>query len=382
METDAFGKKENNKASFRDPRTGRTERRETEESDKAAVPSPFRWHPAQKERHALQPILHDELWKQYKTLQGLHWVPEEVDLTRDKADWARLTPREQHFVKGFLAFFSRADFDVVDLLDKIEPFVRGVHEASMYLAEQRAQEHVHAEAYDLQIQGLGLPADDISALRSAFQTNPAVAALHQWIQSWLDADIPLGETLVADAFTEGLLFQGAFAALQWLRERNLLPGITMYNSFIARDEGVHTLTVCAFIARLADPARPTQARIHQICSSAVDQAVSFVSHVVPVDSAHPSPPGAAAGGRGPALIGLTRPLLVQYLKFQADCVLAAMGAPELYGVENPFPFMDQLSLNRLTKTNFFEHRHLGYRELAGASADVLEFALREDPVIW
>ncbi len=339
----------------------------------------FRWHPAQKERRALQPILHDELWKQYKTLQGLHWVPEEVDLTRDKADWARLTSREQHFVKGFLAFFSRADFDVVDLLDKIEPFVRGVHEAQMYLAEQRAQEHVHAEAYDLQIQGLGLPADEISALRSAFQTNPAVAALHHWIQGWLDAKIPLGETLVADAFTEGLLFQGAFAALQWLRERNLLPGVTMYNSFIARDEGVHTLTVCAFIARLDAGARPTPARIHQICESAVGQAVSFVSHVVSVD---PVTTNSETDRQKPALIGLTRPLLVQYLKFQADCVLAAMGAPELYRVENPFPFMDQLSLNRLTKTNFFEYRHLGYRELAGASAGVLEFALREDPVRW
>jgi ribonucleotide reductase beta subunit family protein with ferritin-like domain len=343
----------------------------------------FRWHPAQAGRRSLQPILHDELWKQYKTLQGLHWVPEEVDLTRDKADWARLAPREQHFVKGFLAFFSRADFDVVDLLDKIDPHVRGVHEASMYLAEQRAQEHVHAEAYDLQIQGLGLPADEISALRSAFQTNPAVAALHQWIQGWLGAEVPLGETLVADAFTEGLLFQGAFAALQWLRERNLLPGVTMYNSFIARDEGVHTLTVCALIARLGARARPTPARIHQICESAVDQAVSFVSHVVPVEAPpHPATPNTAADGRGPALIGLTRPLLVQYLKFQADCVLTAMGEPELYGVENPFPFMDQLSLNRLAKTNFFEHRHLGYRELAGASADALVFTLRDDPVSW
>ncbi len=379
METDAPHRKDD--ATARQISTTEQRSRPTPEAfERDAL---FRWHPAQKGRHSLQPILHDELWKQYKTLQGLHWVPEEVDLTRDKADWVRLTPREQHFVKGFLAFFSRADFDVVDLLDKIDPFVRGVHEAQMYLAEQRAQEHVHAEAYDLQIQGLGLSADEISALRSAFQTNPAVAALHRWIQGWLDAEVPLGETLVADAFTEGLLFQGAFAALQWLRERNLLPGVTMYNSFIARDEGVHTLTVCAFIARLTDRERPTPARIHQICESAVDQAVSFVSHVVPVD---PAAPNTAADSllpsRGPALIGLTRPLLVQYLKFQADCVLGAMGAPELYGVENPFPFMDQLSLNRLTKTNFFEYRHLGYRELAGASTRALEFALREDPVTW
>ncbi len=37
------------------------------------------------------------------------WTAEEVDLSKDLADWERLKPEEQHFVKHVLAFFAASD---------------------------------------------------------------------------------------------------------------------------------------------------------------------------------------------------------------------------------------------------------------------------------
>lgn len=43
-----------------------------------------------------------------------------------------------------------------------------------------------------------------------------------------------------------------------------------------------------------------------------------------------------------------------YIKFIADRLLKALGCPAIYGVENPFEWMEMISLQG--KTNFFEKR--------------------------
>lgn len=54
------------------------------------------------------------------------------------------------------------------------------------------------------------------------------------------------------------------------------------------------------------------------------------------------------------LIGMNSGLMSQYIKFIADRLLFTLGVPKYYGVENPFEWMDMISLQG--KTNFFERR--------------------------
>ena len=51
-------------------------------------------------------------------------------------------------------------------------------------------------------------------------------------------------------------------------------------------------------------------------------------------------------------------LMCQYIEFVADRLLVALGDPKVYNVENPFDFMDMISLQG--KTNFFEKRVSDY----------------------
>lgn len=55
-------------------------------------------------------------------------------------------------------------------------------------------------------------------------------------------------------------------------------------------------------------------------------------------------------------------LMAQYIKFVADRLLFSLGVPKYYKVENPFEWMEMISLQG--KTNFFEKR-VGEYQKAG-----------------
>ncbi len=55
-----------------------------------------------------------------------------------------------------------------------------------------------------------------------------------------------------------------------------------------------------------------------------------------------------------ALIGMNCGLMAEYIKFVADRLLKSLGCSEVYGAQNPFEWMEMISLQG--KTNFFEKR--------------------------
>jgi ribonucleotide reductase beta subunit family protein with ferritin-like domain len=60
-------------------------------------------------------------------------------------------------------------------------------------------------------------------------------------------------------------------------------------------------------------------------------------------------------------------LMKQYIEFVADYWLVELGCPKAYGSENPFDFMDMLSLQG--KTNFFEARVSEYKKPSDRNID-------------
>ena len=45
----------------------------------------------------------------YKKAEASFWTVEEVDLSKDLADWERLKPEERDFINHVLAFFAASD---------------------------------------------------------------------------------------------------------------------------------------------------------------------------------------------------------------------------------------------------------------------------------
>ena len=78
-----------------------------------------------------------------------------------------------------------------------------------------------------------------------------------------------------------------------------------------------------------------------------------------------------------ALIGMNAELMCQYIEFVADRLLVALDNDKIFNAENPFPWMDMISLQG--KTNFFEKR-VGDYQKAGVMANKEDqiFSLDED----
>ena len=70
-------------------------------------------------------------------------------------------------------------------------------------------------------------------------------------------------------------------------------------------------------------------------------------------------------------------LMCQYIEFVADRLLVSLGNPRIYNAENPFPWMEMISLQG--KTNFFEKRVGDYRKSGvGEDRSKQVFSLDED----
>ena len=61
------------------------------------------------------------------------------------------------------------------------------------------------------------------------------------------------------------------------------------------------------------------------------------------------------------LIGMNCDLMKQYIEFVADRLLVELDCPKIYKRENPFDFMEMISLEG--KTNFFEKRVGEYQRM-------------------
>ena len=309
-------------------------------------------------RFVLFPIQHDDIWAYYKKSEASFWTAEEIDLSQDLVDWEKLNDDERHFIKHVLAFFAASDGIVNENL--AENFVSEVQytEAKFFYGFQIMMENIHSETYSLLIDTYIKDNKEKDFLFNAIENLDCVKKKAEWALRWIDNG-SFQERLIAFAAVEGIFFSGSFCSIFWLKKRGLMPGLSFSNELISRDEGMH----CDFACLLYNDHvvnKMTKEDIQKMITDAVDIEKEFVSDSLPVN-----------------LIGMNAELMCQYIEFVADRLLASLGNDKIYNVENPFPWMDLISLQG--KTNFFEKR-VGDYQKAGvmSSRDKQVFRLDED----
>jgi len=291
-------------------------------------------------RFVILPIQYDAIWKMYKKAEASFWTAEEVDLSKDINDWNNLKEEERYFVKHVLAFFAASDGIVNENL--VEKFMQEVQvpEARCFYGFQIAIENIHSEMYSLLIDTYIKDPAEKDNLFNAIETVPAVKKKANWALNWIN-NASYAERVIAFASVEGIFFSGSFASIFWLKKRGLMPGLTFSNELISRDEGLHTDFACLMFHHLKN--KPSEERIVQIVSEAVEIEIEFLTDALPVK-----------------LIGMNCDLMSIYIKFVADRLLSELSCQKIYNVENPFDFMENISLDG--KTNFFEKRVGDYQK--------------------
>lgn len=300
-------------------------------------------------RFTLYPIKYQKAYKWYKDLQKARWVYDELSglMAIDKRHFAEyLNDDERYFIKYILAFFASSDGIVNEnLVERFRQEIK-VPEIKAFYSEQISQEETHNETYSELIKNLIPNTDEQLYLFEAIDTIPIIKKKGDWALKWINSDRPFAERLIAFAAIEGISFSGAFCAIFWLRKRTtmqeaLLPGLVKANQFISRDEGFHRDFGC-FLYRELIVNKLSNERIYEIINELVQLEIEFCTESLPV-----------------GLIGMNATLMTQYIKYVADHLLTEMGVKSLYDVDNPFPWIETISMP--VRENGFEQTTSNYQ---------------------
>ena len=294
------------------------------------------------QRLVLYPIRHDKIWEMYKKQQKCFWTADEIDFSKDHKDWEKLNADERHFIKYVLGFFAASDGIVnINLLDRFLKDVK-ILEAQMCYTWQAAIENIHSETYSLMIDTYIKNTEEKSFLLNAIENIPCITKKANWAVKWInDKKASFAQRIVAFACVEGIFFSGSFCAIYWLKERNLMPGLSLSNDFIARDEGLHCDFACLLYSMLKN--KLDYDVIKEMIIDVVNIETEFITESLPC-----------------RLIGMNHELMKQYIEFVADRLVRDLGYKNIYNVKNPFSFMENISLEG--KTNFFEQRVSQYKK--------------------
>jgi ribonucleotide reductase beta subunit family protein with ferritin-like domain len=215
-------------------------------------------------------------------------------------------------------------------------------------------ENIHSEQYSLLIDTYIQDPREKQKLFQGIQNYPCIAKKAEWAKKWIhDNRSSFASRLVAFACVEGIFFSGSFCSIYWLKKRGLMPGLTLSNEFISRDEALHTEFAIMLYSKLSK--KLNKKRIQEIIMEAVEIEKEFITEALPC-----------------RLIGMNAKLMIQYIEFVADRLCLQLGYDKIYKSQNPFDFMELISVE--TKVNFFERTNSEYA-LANKTvdADVFDF---------
>jgi len=293
-------------------------------------------------RDTVYPIQYNVVWENYKTQQKLHWVAEEIDLSKDIVHWkTHLSNHDRKFIMHVLAFFAASDGIVnanikKNLIDAVQ-----IKEAECAYGVQFAMENIHGEMYSIMLDTFVNDSVLKNKLIDSIRTMPTIKKKALWCKKWIDCDKTYAHKLCAFAIVEGVFFSGSFASIFWLKTRpgSIMPGLIKSNKFIARDEATHVELACILYGLLQN--RLKESVVYEIIEEAILIEEEFINSSLPCK-----------------LLGMNADLMSQYIKYTADRLLVQLGYNKKYNVVNPFEYMKKI--DTFVKDNFFEKRNDAY----------------------
>jgi len=311
----------------------------------------------------LVPFKYKWAWDKYLSSCANHWMPQEVNMSRDIALWkdpTGLTEDERRVVKRNLGFFVTADSLAANNI------VLGTYrhisapECRQYLLRQAFEEAIHTHAYQYIVESLGL---DEGEVFNAYQEIASIRDKDEFLIPFIDtltdpafktgtleADQKLLKSLIVFAcIMEGLFFYVGFAQILSLGRQNKMTGAAEQYQYILRDESMHCNFGIDVInqIKLENPHLWTPAfrdEVGALMRKGVELEYRYAEDTMP---------------RG--VLGLNAPIFKEYLRFVANRRCQQIGLDIPYpGATNPFPWMSEM-IDLKKEKNFFETRVTEYQ---------------------
>ncbi len=319
----------------------------------------------------LVPFKYHWAWDKYLAGCANHWMPQEVPMNRDIAQWkdsTALTDDERLIVKRNLGFFTTADSLAANNI------VLGTYrhitapECRQYLLRQGFEEAIHTHAYQYIVESLGL---DESEIFNAYREIPSIRDKDNFLIPFintltnpafktgtLEADQQLLRSLIVFAcIMEGLFFYVGFVQILALGRQNKMPGSAEQYQYILRDESLH----CNFGVDLINTIKLENP--HLWTNEFRDEIKTLMQHAVELEYRY------AEDTMPRGVLGLNAGMFKEYLRFIANRRCQQTGLDVLYpGAINPFPWMSEM-MDLKKEKNFFESRVTEYQTGGALSWD-------------
>jgi len=300
-------------------------------------------------RFVLFPIKYQDIYDEYKKAESSFWTANEINLSKDMNDWEKLNETEQNFIKNIIGFFAGSDGIIMEnlavrFLSEIE-----IPEVRAFYSYQIFNEQIHSETYSLLIDTYIKDNEEKIKIFNSIENIPCVYKKAKWAYKWIEnKEVNFATRLIAFAIVEGIFFSGSFCAIYWLKKRGLMPGLTFSNELISKDEGMHCHFACLLYSYIKNKIKPEI--IYEMIKEAVEIEKEFITDSIPC-----------------AMIGMNADMMKQYIEFVSDRLLIQLGYEKIWNRENPFDFMELISLR--PKANFFELRVGEYAKSSIAESD-------------
>ena len=311
----------------------------------------------------LVPFKYKWAWEKYLAGCANHWMPQEVNMSRDIAMWKTpggLTEDERLMVKRNLGFFVTADSLAANNI------VLGTYrhitapECRQYLLRQAFEEAIHTHAYQYIVESLGLDEGEIfNAYHEVASIREKDQFLIPFIETLTDPGFRTGtpendqkllkSLIVFSCIMEGLFFYVGFMQILALGRQNKMTGAAEQYQYILRDESMH----CSFgvdlvnTIKMENPGLWTPAfrdEIRALMQRGVELEYRYAEDTMP---------------RG--VLGMNAPMFKEYLRFVANRRCQQIGLDALFdGAINPFPWMAEM-IDLKKEKNFFETRVTEYQ---------------------
>jgi ribonucleoside-diphosphate reductase beta chain len=319
----------------------------------------------------LVPFKYKWAWDKYLGACANHWMPQEVNMSRDIALWkdaSGLTEDERRIVKRNLGFFVTADSLAANNI------VLGTYrhitapECRQYLLRQAFEEAIHTHAYQYIVESLALDEGEVfNAYREISSIRDKDEFLIPFIDTLTDPAFRTGtpendqrllrSLIVFACVMEGLFFYVGFTQILALGRQNKMTGAAEQYQYILRDESMHCNFGIDLInqIKLENPHLWTpefREEVQGLLRRAVELEYRYAEDTMP---------------RG--VLGLNAPMFKEYLRFIANRRCQQIGVEVLYpGATNPFPWMSEMT-DLKKERNFFETRVIEYQTGGALSWD-------------
>jgi ribonucleoside-diphosphate reductase beta chain len=311
----------------------------------------------------LVPFKYKWAWEKYLSSCANHWMPNEVNMSRDIATWKDpngLTEDERRIVKRNLGFFVTADSLAANNI------VLGTYrhitapECRQFLLRQAFEEAIHTHAYQYIVESLGLDESEIfNAYHEVASIREKDEFLIPFIEAIMDPGFHTGTTeadqtllksmIVFACLMEGLFFYVGFTQILALGRQNKMTGAAEQYQYILRDESMHCNFGIDVInqIKLENPHLWTpafKAEIKALFEKAVELEYRYAEDTMP---------------RG--VLGMNASMFKGYLRYIANRRATQIGLDPLFpNEENPFPWMSEM-IDLKKERNFFETRVIDYQ---------------------